>query len=356
MDLVKLVGPKFDAPQVVQERVLSLIQSWADAFRGQPALNGVCVVYDDLKSKGVEFPMADLDAMAPIKTPQRTVYSSSSSNAPNVSDGARSSSSHSQSMMDEGSSLATGPIEANSAQLTKLRNDMDIVQGNVNILQELLSEMAPGREDVEDLELAKDLSLACLEMQRRITALVQVITNEEVTSELLSMNDQLNAVLHKYERHMGNRTAAQDHMDNRMAVQDHRTAVQDHMDKRTVAQDHRMATQDHMDNRTAALDNLIQFDSTPIGSQLASLKVNEDVKNPSVVETSYRDNSTGLDQTSAGLHTAAHNKTQPIEEREAEEMAAWLKAQEEQTASEFDSFLNGRTEKHPKKKEDDDGL
>jgi len=43
--------------------------------------------------------------------------------------------------------------------------------------------MAPGREDVEDLELAKDLSLACLEMQRRITALVQVITNEEVTSE-----------------------------------------------------------------------------------------------------------------------------------------------------------------------------
>jgi len=187
------------------------------------------------------------------------------------------------------------------------------------------------------------------------------------------MNDQLNAVLHKYERHMGNRMAAQDHMDNRMAAQDHRTAVQDHMDNRMAAQDHRMAAQDHrmavqdhmgnrmvaqdhMDNRTAALDNLIQFDSTPIGSQLASLKVNEDVKNPSVVETSYRDNSTGLDQTSAGLHTAAHNKTQPIDEREAEEMAAWLKAQEEQTASEFDSFLNGRTEKHPKKKEDDDGL
>jgi hypothetical protein len=49
----------------------SRLQSWADAFRGQPALNGVCLVYDDLKSKGVEFPMTDLDAMAPILTPKR---------------------------------------------------------------------------------------------------------------------------------------------------------------------------------------------------------------------------------------------------------------------------------------------
>lgn len=64
-------GPKNDPPTVVQEKVLSLIQSWADAFRNQTELSGVVQVYQDLKQKGIEFPMTDLDTMAPILTPQR---------------------------------------------------------------------------------------------------------------------------------------------------------------------------------------------------------------------------------------------------------------------------------------------
>jgi hypothetical protein len=56
---------------VVQEKVLSLIQSWADAFRHQADLSGVVQVYNDLRQKGIEFPMTDLDTMAPIITPHR---------------------------------------------------------------------------------------------------------------------------------------------------------------------------------------------------------------------------------------------------------------------------------------------
>lgn len=70
-ELVKLIGPKNDPPAAVQEKVLNLIQIWADAFRSQPDLNGVVQVYAELKNKGIEFPVADLDAMAPIYTPQR---------------------------------------------------------------------------------------------------------------------------------------------------------------------------------------------------------------------------------------------------------------------------------------------
>jgi hypothetical protein len=69
--LVRLISAKFEAPQDVQERVLGLIQAWADAFRGIQALSGVCEVYDELKSKGVEFPATDFDQMAPIITPKR---------------------------------------------------------------------------------------------------------------------------------------------------------------------------------------------------------------------------------------------------------------------------------------------
>lgn len=64
-------GPKNDPPTIVQEKVLSLIQSWADAFRNQPEMSGVVQVYQDLKNKGIEFPPTDLDTMAPIHTPQR---------------------------------------------------------------------------------------------------------------------------------------------------------------------------------------------------------------------------------------------------------------------------------------------
>lgn len=70
---MKLIGPKNDPPTAVQEKVLSLIQSWADAFSNQPELSGVVSVYQDLKAKGIEFPPTDLDSFAPIITPQRVM-------------------------------------------------------------------------------------------------------------------------------------------------------------------------------------------------------------------------------------------------------------------------------------------
>lgn len=51
--------------------VFAVEQAWADAFRSSPDLTGVVHIYEELKRKGVEFPMADLDALSPIHTPQR---------------------------------------------------------------------------------------------------------------------------------------------------------------------------------------------------------------------------------------------------------------------------------------------
>lgn len=70
-ELVKLIGPKNDPPLIVQEKVLNLIQVWADAFKNQPDLNGVTQMYIELKNKGIEFPQTDIENMAPIYTPQR---------------------------------------------------------------------------------------------------------------------------------------------------------------------------------------------------------------------------------------------------------------------------------------------
>lgn len=112
--LVKIISPKNNPPTIVQDKVLALIQAWADAFRSSPDLTGVVHIYEELKRKGVEFPMADLDALSPIHTPQR---------------------------------------------IARLRSELDIVRGNTKVMSEMLMEMVPGQEDSSDLELLQKLLL-----------------------------------------------------------------------------------------------------------------------------------------------------------------------------------------------------
>lgn len=73
-ELVKLIGPKYDPPTAVQEKVLSLIQIWAETFAGHPELKGVVEVFQELKNKGIEFPAVDPENSVPIYTPQKVCY------------------------------------------------------------------------------------------------------------------------------------------------------------------------------------------------------------------------------------------------------------------------------------------
>ncbi|XP_021565327.1 TOM1-like protein 2 isoform X5 [Carlito syrichta] len=153
--LVKIISPKSNPPTIVQDKVLALIQAWADAFRSSPDLTGVVHIYEELKRKGVEFPMADLDALSPIHTPQR---------------------------------------------IARLRSELDVVRGNTKVMSEMLTEMVPGQEDSSDLELLQELNRTCRAMQQRIVELISRVSNEEVTEELLHVNDDLNNVFLRYER------------------------------------------------------------------------------------------------------------------------------------------------------------
>ncbi|XP_007448439.1 PREDICTED: TOM1-like protein 2 isoform X2 [Lipotes vexillifer] len=153
--LVKIISPKSNPPTIVQDKVLALIQAWADAFRSSPDLTGVVHAYEELKRKGVEFPMADLDALSPIHTPQR---------------------------------------------IARLRSELDVVRGNTKVMSEMLTEMVPGQEDSSDLELLQELHRTCRAMQQRVVELISRVCNEEVTEELLHVNDDLNNVFLRYER------------------------------------------------------------------------------------------------------------------------------------------------------------
>uniref|UniRef100_A0A182NM65 VHS domain-containing protein n=1 Tax=Anopheles dirus TaxID=7168 RepID=A0A182NM65_9DIPT len=201
-ELVKLIGPKNDPPPIVQEKVLSLIQIWADAFRSQPDLNGVVQVYQELKNKGIEFPATDLDAIAPIYTPQRS-----------VPDGAPASetvatlpvSPHHHASQTPGSPAMPPPSSMSQDQIAKLQSELDIVAMNMSILGEMLTELKPGQEDAADYKLLNDLTSTCREMQSRIVDLIGKVQHDELTAELLRLNDELNNLFLRHARYEKNR-------------------------------------------------------------------------------------------------------------------------------------------------------
>ncbi|XP_051876797.1 TOM1-like protein 2 isoform X3 [Pristis pectinata] len=206
--LVKIVLPKNNPPAIVQDKVLGLIQAWADAFRSSPDLTGVVHIYEELKRKGMEFPMADLDALSPIHTPgrcvpevdpamnkpipqslQKTISTKSFPSAPNTLTG-----------YSVPQSLSSRPITANVEQLARLRSELDVVRGNTKVMSEMLTETVPGEENQSDLELLQELNRTCRAMQQRVVELLSNVTNEEITEELLHVNDDLNNVFLRYER------------------------------------------------------------------------------------------------------------------------------------------------------------
>ncbi|XP_051571107.1 TOM1-like protein 2 isoform X3 [Myxocyprinus asiaticus] len=208
--MVKIITPKNNPPAIIQDKVLSLIQAWADAFRSSPDLTGVVHIYEELKRKGIEFPMADLDALSPIHTPQRGVlevdpgthkYSVPSQPKTESQTAPKPVATLTQNFEPTQIPTVSGPITANPEQIARLRSELDIVRGNSKVMSEMLTEMVPGQEDTSDLELLQELNRTCRVMQRRVVELISRVANEEITEELLHVNDDLNNIFLRYERY-----------------------------------------------------------------------------------------------------------------------------------------------------------
>ncbi|XP_018321436.1 TOM1-like protein 2 isoform X2 [Agrilus planipennis] len=349
-ELVKLIGPKNDPPTAVQEKVLSLIQSWADVFKNQPELSGVVAVYQDLINKGIEFPPADLDAMAPILTPQRSVE-------PEV-----------QPVREVVSVPQVSPLHApvptggtlTPEQRTKLQSELDIVQTNMAILGEMLSEFQPGKEHPEsELELLQDLNETCHKMQERLVDLISKLSNDDLTAELLRINDDMNNLFLRYSRWEKNREAGGQAAASAVLAK----AMGPPQNAGVTA-------------ATPQDDSLIDFESNTLSDRLSKLDMSSNSASAQLakVETisaksgpkgddefdmfaqsrnvsfdrtkpdsTYKENREP-DQISGGLSLAAQARTS--RDSDFDEMEAWLGqtpgTEESMTSSEFEKFLAER--------------
>uniref|UniRef100_A0A3P8RSC4 Target of myb1 like 2 membrane trafficking protein n=1 Tax=Amphiprion percula TaxID=161767 RepID=A0A3P8RSC4_AMPPE len=206
-------GPK-DAIRAVKKRlngnrnyreVMLALTAWADAFRSSPDLTGVVQIYEELKRKGIEFPMSELETLSPIHTPQRSAsapegdatlhkYSSVTQPTPHSVPPAYTT-------PQVPNIQASGSINPTPEQICRLRSELDIVRGNTKVMSEMLTEMVPGQEDASDYELLQELNRTCRAMQQRIVELISCVSNEAVTEELLHVNDDLNNIFLRYERY-----------------------------------------------------------------------------------------------------------------------------------------------------------
>ncbi|XP_072511973.1 target of Myb1 membrane trafficking protein isoform X6 [Notamacropus eugenii] len=92
------------------------------------------------------------------------------------------------------------PVTPTPEQIGKLRHELEVVNGNVKVMSEMLTELVPGKAEPSDLELLQELNRTCRAMQQRVLELIPRVLNEQLTEELLIVNDNLNNVFLRHER------------------------------------------------------------------------------------------------------------------------------------------------------------
>lgn len=210
-DLIKLIGPKNNPPIDLQERVLRLIERWAEAFRNQSDLSGVVTVFNELKTKGVTFPAPDPNYNVPIQTPQRSVAPQRAS-SPSVRSNLRGHSPNhplnyqqSQHVPSQTPQPVT-PIVLEGDGYNKISQDLTVVQTSVDMFNDIMGVLETKGDDESDWKLAADLNVTCHQMKDRIVDLIERVANEDLTMEFLRLNDDLNNIFIKYDRLVKNRS------------------------------------------------------------------------------------------------------------------------------------------------------
>ncbi|XP_062447633.1 TOM1-like protein 1 isoform X2 [Rhea pennata] len=189
--LVKLLNPRYNLPIDMQEKILTFIMTWARGFQGTVDVSEVKEVYLELLKKGVEFPSSGTNAGVAKASSQHSTKSSPSSASPAKC-----------SLLP----LPTGPtFLLTPEQIGKLYSELDMAKMNVKVMSSILKENVPGSENPDDMNLLQKLYKTCRMMQERIMELLVTVENEDVTVELIQVNEDLNNVLLGHERFSRNR-------------------------------------------------------------------------------------------------------------------------------------------------------
>ena len=198
--LLKLLYPKNNPTSAVMVHGMDLVRQLAVVYKPSPTLiNSITIAVHDLKMKGFELPSSAPSAL-------HAWLASLLSNEPIASTAPATGGLHPPPAIAalpvqpavEPRPASGGPLT--NAQRVKLGKDLDIVQGNIRVFSEMLTELSPSSIDSSDLQLMQELNRTCRAMQQRIVELIGSVNDEEITVQLLRVNDDLNNIFLRHER------------------------------------------------------------------------------------------------------------------------------------------------------------
>ncbi|KAJ7958580.1 target of Myb protein 1-like [Quillaja saponaria] len=180
-EMVKIVKKKPDFH--VKEKILTLIDTWQEAFGGPRArYPQYYAAYQELLRVGAVFPQRS-EISAPVFTPPQTHPLSSYPQNIRNSD------------VREGAAESSAESEFPTLSLNELQN----ARGIMDVLAEMLNAIDPENKEGLRQEVIVDLVQQCRTYKQRVVHLVNSTSDESLLCQGLALNDDLQRVLAKHE-------------------------------------------------------------------------------------------------------------------------------------------------------------
>uniref|UniRef100_A0ACD5ZJF6 Uncharacterized protein n=2 Tax=Avena sativa TaxID=4498 RepID=A0ACD5ZJF6_AVESA len=177
-EMVKIAKKKPDYH--VKEKILTLIDTWQEVFGGaQGRYPQYYVAYQELLRAGTVFPQR-LDSSVPVFTPPQT--QPLQNYPPALRDADREA---------PESSVQDFP----AISLAEIQN----ARGIMDVLSDMLNAIDPSKREELRQEVIVDLVDQCRSYKQRVVQLVNSSSNEELLSQGLTLNDDLQRVLGKHD-------------------------------------------------------------------------------------------------------------------------------------------------------------
>ncbi|KAM3195205.1 hypothetical protein ACQJBY_071344 [Aegilops geniculata] len=172
--MVKLAKKKANVQ--VRDKILTLLDSWQEAFGGPGGKHPQLYwAYSELKQSGLEFPRHSPEAA--------TIF------APHLQPGVGS---------PVNSSLrADGMISSSGSPLSL--SDLQRILSAAELLSEMLREVDPNDHEAVNDEIIAELVNQCRSYQKKIMSLVSSVSDEDLLSQSLDLNDKLQILLSKHD-------------------------------------------------------------------------------------------------------------------------------------------------------------
>nr|KAF6417512.1 target of myb1 like 1 membrane trafficking protein [Molossus molossus] len=296
--LVKLLNPRYTLPLNIQNRILNFIKMWSQGFPGGVDVSEVKEVYLDLLKKGVRFP----PSAAEVETAEpETAQISSNPPTPVPSAPALSSV-----IVPKNATITLVP-----EQIGKLHSELDMVKMNVKVMSAILMENIPGSEDREDMELLQKLYKTGREMQERIMDLLVVVENEDVTIELIQVNEDLNNAILRCERFTRNQQRILEQNNQRgdaNTTSEPSAPSCELLDLSPTSQNHR-ATLEEVNAVNAQLSNLSFSSPSPVGMKILQPSVCPQVD---LLASENTETAQFAQRTSPNLASRSHTYENPV--------------------------------------------